>query len=90
MLKYLKMQYSTTKQRSKGLFIDFIIYYYLNTSILQNNDPQYLEYTENRNYKFNIMNVPYDLKTGKIIGNCNKLLKDGRFSLLYSDRYVKR
>ncbi|QSH41156.1 HAD family hydrolase [Lentisphaerota bacterium ZTH] len=47
------------------------------------------EYSNGQRYNFKICTSPYNPKTGHIAGNSLKLLKDGTFSNVYDDQYVK-
>ncbi|QSH41157.1 hypothetical protein P0136_09485 [Lentisphaerota bacterium ZTH] len=46
------------------------------------------KYSSTLNYKFGISTAPYNPETGHIAGNSLKLLKNGKFSNFYDDRYV--
>ena len=48
-----------------------------------------INYTDSKKYNFNLSTSPYNSKKGHIAGNGLKLLKNGNFSIVYDNRYVK-
>ncbi len=48
-----------------------------------------INYTKNKKYNFKISTAPYNPETGHIAGNGLKLMKNGKFSVVYDNRYVE-
>lgn len=56
-------------------------------AVVLKNIEKNLNYTSKQKYRFNLTSVPYHPASSHIIGNMARLLRNGRFSMVYDSRF---